>query len=46
MPDSPIIPGPTGDGYNMMEVTFHNGEAHMKEKVSSAQPSMATKTVR
>lgn len=35
MPDRPIIPGPIGDGYNMMEVAFHNGEAHMKEKAVS-----------
>lgn len=36
MPNRPIIPGPHVDDYNMMEIAFHNGEAHMKEKVISA----------
>lgn len=33
MQNKPIIPGPSEDNFNMMEIAFHNGEANMKEKV-------------
>lgn len=36
MPHKPIVPGPSEGNYNMMELAFRNGEAHMKEKVISA----------
>lgn len=29
----PATPGPAADNPNMMELCFHNGERHMKEKI-------------
>lgn len=29
----PAAPGPSYDDFNIMELCFHNGEAHMKEKM-------------
>ena len=31
--DTPAVPGPSEDDHNIMELCFHNGENHMKEKV-------------
>ena len=37
IPSCPIsttaVPGPSEDDHNIMELCFHNGERHMKEKV-------------
>ena len=30
---TPAVPGPSEDDHNIMELCFHNGERHMKEKV-------------
>ena len=30
---TPAIPGPSEADHNIMELCFHNGERHMKEKV-------------
>lgn len=31
--DTPAVPGPSEDDHNIMELCFHNGERHMKEKM-------------
>jgi hypothetical protein len=31
--EMPVIPGPDAADPNIMELCFHNGERHMKEKV-------------
>lgn len=32
---APAVPGPSEDDHNIMELCFHNGERHMKEKLIS-----------
>ena len=38
---TPAAPGPTDDNPNIMELCFHNGEQHMKEKMISQLRSVA-----
>ena len=38
---TPAAPGPTDDNPNIMELCFHNGEQHMKEKIIDQLQSVA-----
>jgi hypothetical protein len=37
----PHVPGPTTEDPNIMELCFHNGERHMKEKVGKELTRLA-----
>ena len=38
---TPAVPGPSESDPNIMELCFHNGEQHMKEKMISQLSSVA-----
>ena len=38
---TPAVPGPSEDDHNIMELCFHNGERHMKEKVGKELTRLA-----
>ena len=38
---TPAVPGPSEDDPNIMELCFHNGERHMKEKVGKELTRLA-----
>lgn len=38
---TPAVPGPSEDDPNIMEMCFHNGERHMKEKVGKELTRLA-----
>lgn len=38
---TPAVPGPSEDDHNIMELCFHNGERHMKEKVGKELTKIA-----
>lgn len=38
---TPAVPGPSEADPNIMEMCFHNGEAHMKEKVGKELAKIA-----
>lgn len=38
---TPAAPGPTDENPNLMELCFHNGEQHMKEKIIDQLQSVA-----
>lgn len=38
---TPAVPGPSESDHNIMELCFHNGEQHMKEKMISQLRSVA-----
>lgn len=38
---TPAAPGPTDENPNIMELCFHNGEQHMKEKIIAQLQSVA-----
>ena len=40
---SPAIPGPSESDPNIMELCFHNGERHMKEKICMELTKIAEK---
>ena len=40
---SPAIPGPSESDTNIMELCFHNGERHMKEKICMELTKIAEK---
>lgn len=40
---APLIPGPRQDSPDMLELAFHNGETHMKEKVLAHLMDQKTK---
>ena len=40
---TPAVPGPTDDNPNIMELCFHNGEQHMKEKIIEMLMDQKTK---